>query len=109
MTEYIQGTRPRGPRPKESIPNLSYLQETREAVTARQDLEKAAWKKKAPCLEDPAFTADEQMTDREAQMKCAPCPVFDKCEIYRKLAKPAWGTWAGKVSRGLEKAMEEGE
>lgn len=39
----------------------------------------------------------EEPTDEEAQLMCADCPLFQLCSDYAKVARPAFGVWAGNV------------
>lgn len=63
----------------------------------------------ANCLNrEEEFRGDNLPTDAEAQLMCAGCPRFEKCEIYRKVAHPAWGVYAGTVQgRALEEIERE--
>ena len=36
-------------------------------------------------------------TNEEAQALCAGCPIFEECQAYAEVAKPAIGIYAGKV------------
>lgn len=36
-------------------------------------------------------------TDREAELMCAGCPLFDLCRTYGKVGRPAFGVWGGKL------------
>lgn len=48
------------------------------------------------------FTADDLTRADIAACAavCAECPLYIKCEAYRKAARPSHGVWAGKKSNG---------
>lgn len=109
--EVIKGYRIVGDRPKDRQLSYTYMQQDGKSAKLLTILRTEAVKQGANCLGKPEqWTGDELPTDREAQMACASCPVWDLCNSYREAAHPAWGNWAGVVKgRNLQKAMQEGE
>lgn len=109
--EVIKGYRIVGERPKDRSLSYEYLKQDGKSAKLLTILRTEAAKQGANCVGKPdKWTGDELPTDREAQMACASCPVWDLCNSYREAAHPAWGNWAGVVKgRNLQKAMREGE
>ena len=62
-----------------------------------------------PCVRNPEpFVSDDLPTDRQAQMMCASCDVFEACRQYAETARVSWGVHAGRVhGRALAEAMKE--
>lgn len=105
----IRGYRVIGERAKDRSLSYEYMKQDSKSAKLLTVLRTEAVKKGANCLGKPEeWTNDELPTDREAQMMCAGCPVFDQCNAYRESAHPAWGNWAGVVKgRKLKEAMED--
>lgn len=60
--------------------------------------------KMANCVNDDRFIQEPLPTDREAQMMCAGCPVFDLCDKAATIERPSWGIYAGRV---VGRALDE--
>lgn len=107
----IKGYRIVGDRPKERSLSHEYLKQDGKSAKLLTILRTEAVKQGANCLGKPEeWTSDELPTDREAQLMCAGCPVFDICRQYTETAHPAWGVWSGQVrGRKLKEAMEDDE
>lgn len=107
--ESIRGYKIVGDRPKERSLSMEYLKQSHTAVNAHTELKQAINKKGANCVGKwEIWDGDDMPTDREAQMLCASCPVFDLCKQYAEASHPAWTILAGKVyGRKLKEAMED--
>lgn len=105
----IRGYRPAGDRPRDRQLSYSYMQQDSRSAKLLAELRTAAVQEGSNCLGKPEqWTGDDLPTDREAQLMCASCPVFDLCRQYSEAAHPAWGNWAGVVKgRKLKEAMED--
>lgn len=58
--------------------------------------------KGVPCVDRPDdFSGDNLLSERDAQLACAGCPVFAQCDIVRIVARPAHGIYAG-VRKNME-------
>ena len=49
----------------------------------------------AACLDDDRFIDDDQ-APADLTPICASCPLFDLCNTYAAIERPAGGIWAGK-------------
>lgn len=109
--ESIRGYRIIGDRPKDRSLSYDYLKQSHPAATALTELKQGINKNGANCVGKwEQWDGDEMPSDREAQIMCASCPVFDLCEKYAELAHPAWTILAGKVyGRNLKAAMGDDE
>lgn len=106
-TNPIPGYRVTGSRNTDRLTSFEYLKQTPAAAKLLSKLRSAALSEGASCLNDGRYTSDDLPTDREAALMCSLCPVFEPCEVYTAVARPAWGVWAGVVKgRELQKAME---
>lgn len=107
----IRGYRPTGDRPRDRSLSYTYLQQDSRSAKLLAELRTAAVQEGSNCLGRPEqWTGDDLPTDRQAQLDCAGCNVFKKCEAYREAAHPAWGNWAGVVKgRKLKEVMEDGD
>jgi len=105
----IRGYRIIGDRPKDRSLSYDYLKQSHTAAKLLTVLRTEAVKQGANCLGNPEkWTGEELPTDRQAQLDCAGCRVFEQCDAYREAAHPAWGNWAGVVKgRKLKEAMED--
>ena len=106
----IPGYRTLGDPPKpDRMLSTAYLQQTSRASKLLRELWHRAPIEGAPCVgKAEQWTSDDLPTDREAQLACSSCPVFDLCKEYTEEAHPAWGLWAGTVrGRALKEAMED--
>lgn len=117
MNEYqpIRGTKPLADRKVDRQLSVNYLHQKKNAA----DLLAELWRKApggvdehgnevkpANCYGKEEFTSDDLMTDREAALACAGCPLFSICRTYSETAHPAWGTFGGRVhGRALQEAM----
>lgn len=55
-----------------------------------------------PCVgREQEFSGDNLLSERDAQLACAGCPAFAKCDIVRLVARPAHGIYAG-VRKNME-------
>jgi hypothetical protein len=108
--EVIKGYRIVGDRPKDRQLSYTYMQQDGKSAKLLTILRTEAVKQGANCVGKPEqWTGDELPSDRQAQLDCAGCKVFDQCDAYREAAHPAWGNWAGVVKgRKLKEAMEDG-
>lgn len=108
--ETIRGYRVVGDRPRDRSLSYTYLQQDGKSAKLLTVLRTEAVKKGSNCLGKPEqWTSDELPSDKDAQLMCASCPVFDLCKQYKEAAHPAWGVWAGEVKgRKLKEAMEDG-
>jgi hypothetical protein len=112
MAEYpsIAGYRinQESPKPERTL-SIEYLKQSPEASKANMDLWKAAMTKGANCAgREDEFSGDTLPTDRQAQVMCAGCESTNECEIYRLVARPAWGVFSGHVyGRKLEESMRD--
>lgn len=123
LADSIQGYRPGTERTPSKTYSTRHLELKPTAAKAQADLYKEVWSamdayavgkgKPVPCVLDPEpFTNDDvpNLTDREAQMMCAGCPLATKraCGVYAEVAHPAWGVHDGRVyGRALDAAMRE--
>jgi len=58
--------------------------------------------KGVPCVgRAEEFSGDNLLSERDAQLACAGCPVFAQCDIVRLVARPAHGVYAG-VRKNME-------
>lgn len=77
--------------------------ENRDKKIALEEMKKTRGEGKGvPCIgraED--FSGDDLMGEREAQLACAGCPAFKECDIYRIVARPSHGIFAG-TRRNME-------
>ncbi|QDK01487.1 WhiB family transcription factor [Microbacterium phage LeeroyJenkins] len=107
--ETIRGYRVVGDRPRDRSLSYTYLQQDSRSAKLLSELRTEAVNKGANCLGKPEqWTSDELPSDKDAQLMCASCPVFDLCKQYSEAAHPAWGVWAtGVKGRKLKEAMEE--
>lgn len=107
----VRGYRILGDRPKERQLSMEYIKQSHSAAKLNAQLREAAVKEGANCLNKwEIWDGDEMPSDREAQILCASCPVFDLCQQYAEVAHPAWTILAGKVyGRNLKAAMAESE
>lgn len=105
----VRGYRIVGERKADKSLSYDYLQLKPEASHALKDLWREAPVKGANCLnQEDLFRGDTQMTDSEAQLACAGCPMLDLCKKTAEAQHPAWGTWGGKVyGRALEAIEKE--
>lgn len=112
MAEYtsIPGYRinQESPKPERTL-SIEYLKQSPEASRANMELWKAAMTKGANCVgREDEFSGDTLPTDRQAQMMCAGCPSQPECEIYRLVARPAWGVFDSHVhGRKLAEALND--
>lgn len=123
LADPIQGYRPGTERTPSKVYSTRHLELKPTAANAQAALYKEVWSamdayavgrgEPVPCVLDPEpFTNDDvpDLTDREAQMMCAGCPLAVKraCGIYAEVSNPAWAVHAGMVyGRGLATAMRE--
>lgn len=107
--EVIKGYRIVGDRPKDRQLSYTYMQQDGKSAKLNTELRAAAVREGANCLNKwDVWDGDDMPTDREAQMLCASCPVFDLCKQYAEASHPAWTILAGKVyGRKLKEAMED--
>lgn len=107
--ETIRGYRVVGDRPRDRSLSHTYLQQDGKSAKLLTMLRTEAVNKGANCLGKPEqWTSDDLPSDKEAQLMCATCDVFELCKTYAGSAHPAWGVWAGRVyGRNLQKAMED--
>lgn len=98
---YRVGTDPT-PQPKSQ--STEYLRLSAEASHLRAKLWKESRERGANCVDrENEFLADPLPSDEEAKRMCLGCPVFDLCETYKQVARPAYGVYAGVVKgRNLE-------
>ena len=96
------------PKPERTL-SIEYLKQSPEASKANMELWKAAAREGANCYKDPNwFTSDDLPTDREAQLACSSCPVFDLCDNYANVAKNRYGVLAGRVyGRRLQEELKD--
>lgn len=105
----VRGYRILGESKPDKQLSYDYLKLSAEGSHALQDLWREAVSNGANCLgREDEFTGDDLPSDRDAQLMCAGCPAFEACEVYRRLAHPAWGVYSGQVhGRKLAEAMKE--
>lgn len=105
----IRGYRIIGDRPKDRSLSYDYLKQSHTAAKLLTVLRTEAVKQGANCLDKPEkWTGEELPSDREAQLLCSGCKIYDLCRDYTEAAHPAWGVWASTVrGRNLKKAMED--
>jgi hypothetical protein len=117
--EPIRGYRIVPEQKNERVLSTNYLMQDARAAKLDQEL----WRKApgvmnpetgnienaANCLNrEDEFSGETLMSDTEAALECATCPLFDLCSEYGNVARPAWGTFGGRVfGRALEEAMKE--
>lgn len=76
-------------------PNHMVLPPNGEKALA--DLREAAAVDRPNCLNrEDEFSGEEVVPNWRARALCSGCPIFEKCETYAKVTKPAWGVHAGK-------------
>lgn len=88
--------------------SYDYLKLNSEAARALTALRESVRKRGANCKgRENEFSGDTLMSPRDAQLECAGCPSFEACDFFKKVAHPAWGTWAGEVrGRGVMEEVE---
>jgi len=104
----IRGYRVVGEQKPDRQLSYEYLKQSSEAAHALTALREAVRTKGSNCSgREDEFSGDTLMSSRDAQLECAGCPSFEECEFYKKVAHPAWGTWAGEVrGRGVMEDVE---
>ena len=111
MTEptSIRGYKILGDAKPEKQYSVEYLKLTTDSAKALHNLRKSVAENGANCVgRADEFSGDTLPSDREAMLMCGGCPSFAQCDIYAKLAHPAWGVLAGRVyGRALEAAMND--
>lgn len=105
----VRGFRVLGDRKPERELSYEYLKLGHEATLAQDALRDSVRKNGANCVgREDEFSGDRLMSDRDAQLECAGCPSFTACDLFRKVAHPAWGVFAGHVKgRGLMEDLEK--
>lgn len=105
----VRGYRVLGEKKPEKQYNVDSLMLNPEASHALKELWRHAAQHGANCLgREDEFRGDDLPSDADAQLMCAGCPSFTQCDIFRKLAHPGWGVYAGVVQgRALEEIERE--
>lgn len=105
----IRGYRIVGEQKPDRQLSYEYLKQSADAAKALTALREAARTNGANCIgRESEFSGKTLMTPRDAQLECAGCPSFEECDFYKKVAHPAWGTWAGEVrGRGVMEEVED--
>ena len=78
---------------------FDYLHQSADAAELHNVLWEFAPVVNAPCVGDDRYTSDELMPWYEAELACRPCPLWDICDAYRRVAKPVHGIYAGVVTK----------
>lgn len=105
----VRGYRIVGERKPERELSFAYLQLSHDAASAQTALREAVAKNGSNCLgREDEFSGEILMTDAQAKRECLGCPVWTECDIFKRLAHPAWGTWASEVKgRGTMEEVED--
>lgn len=118
MAEYqsIPGYRinQESPKPERTL-SIEYLKQSPEASRLNIELWRAAMtldddgNPQGKCYGKQAeYSSDDLPTDRQAQIMCGDCKVFELCRKYAEVERPAWGVYAGRVyGRKLQESMRD--
>jgi len=97
----------REPRKQPKGSSVSYLYMKKDAAAAHTALQDAVLERGSNCLgRADEFSGDTLPSQEWAERECLGCPVFTECDIFRKLGRPSFGVFAGKVY-GAELEQEE--
>jgi hypothetical protein len=107
MPDYpsVPGFRIVGDRPKPARElSYAYLELKTEAAHALDKLRKSVKENGANCVgraDEFSGDSDTLLTGEDAELACASCKSWTACDIYRLVARPAHGVYAG-VSKNFE-------
>lgn len=106
MTDVIRGYKPLPDRKIEkqySVNNITLnhaeakaLKNLTDKVTAEEMKKERGQGKGVPCVgRFEEFSGDDLMSERDAQLACSSCKAFKECDIFRIVARPSHGVFAG--------------
>lgn len=72
------------------------LKNLNDKVTSEEMKKERGEGKGVPCVGGAEeFSGDNLLSERDAQLACAGCPAFRECDIFRIVARPSHGIFAG--------------
>lgn len=78
------------------------LKNLTDKVTAEEMKKERGEGKGVPCVgRAEEFSGDNLLSERDGQLACAGCPAFKECDIFRIVARPSHGIFAG-TRRNME-------